>query len=234
VKRWLLLLLLLGTGRLRAGAWSLDVGLAAGIGASGFVGQPAGQDPSTFFSPPTVQASSSAGLLGSAGLDLSLQRKRRWGLNAQVLWEGHSLTMTEDLDFGGGTTLQRQTLWEWQDIAFPLSLSYAHPIWTRENGALLVHGALGVWWAQVQARHKSLSSGVGAALDRPWDGPSQDWGPLAALGLDWLSLPSGRRTVSFEVRATRGTAGQDPGAGADLPVWGLQGVLSIPIWMKVL
>lgn len=75
---------------------------------------------------------------------------------------------------------------------------------------------------------------MGSPLERPWAGPPDDWGPLVALGVDWLSLPKGKRSVGFEVRADRGTAPQDPAAGAGLPVWGLQGVLVLPVWMGVL
>jgi hypothetical protein len=231
--RWLALLALL-SARLDAGAWSLDLGLAGAVGAAGFAGEPAGQDPATFFSPPTVKATGRFGLDAGIGLDLSVQRKRRWGVDLQLLWQGHSLTMDESLDFGG-SVLDRQTLWEWQSLTLPLTISYALPVWTRPDAALLGHLGLGAWGASNLSRRKTLSSGVGTPLERPWvDGPAQDWGPLLALGLDWVKLPEGRRSASFELRVTRGTQAQDPGAGAGLPVWSLQGVISVPVWMKVL
>lgn len=231
--RALALLLLLSAARLQAGAWSLDVGLAAGVGGSAFTADPAGLDPASFIGTPKVTAAGRAGLMGSAGLDLSLQRKRRWGLGLQVLWEGHTLVMDELLDFGSAT-LNRQTVWEWQSLAVPLSASYAHPLWTGEKEAVLGHLGLGAFGSFVMNRRKTLSSGVGTPLERPWAGPAQDFGPLVSVGLDWIARPSGRRVVSFEVRGTRGTAAQDPAAGAGLPVWAIEGVLSVPIWMKVL
>jgi hypothetical protein len=230
--RWLALFILL-SARLSAGAWSLDVGLAAGVGGSAFTADPAGLDPSTFIGNPKVSAYSKAGLIGSAGLDLSLQRKRRWGLGLQVLWEGHSLVMDELLDFGS-TTLDRQTVWEWQSLAVPLTLSYALPLWSGPKEAVLGRFGLGAFADFTMERHKTLSSGVGTPIERPWAGPAQDYGPLASIGLDWIARPSGKRVVSFELRGLRGTAAQDPAAGAGLPVWAIEGVLSVPIWMKVL
>lgn len=227
--RALAFFVLLASG-LHAGAWSLDAGLAAGVGAAAFVGEPAGS--SLLGTAPS--ASGRAGLMGSAGLDLSLQRKRRLGLGLQVLWTGRTLTQDESFDFGGGTTVNRQTLWEWQSLMIPLSVSGALPLWSGPKEAVLGRLGLGAYADLAMARRKTLSSGVGTPIEKPWDGPAQDYGPLVSLGLDWIALPSGRRVVSFEVRGMRGTAAQDPAAGAGLPVWAIEGVLSVPIWMKVL
>lgn len=227
-------LILLLAVRAQAGPWGLDVGLLAGVGPGGFAGQPAGQDPATLFLPPKVTAGAPLGLLGSAGLDLSLHHKRRWTLSLQPQWRGQALAMDERLDFGGGTVLERKTLWEWQSVAFPLSLHHGRGLWRGRDRALVGRVGAGAWWAGVQGRRKRLDSGVGEALARPWAGPPDDWGPLLAAGLDWLSLPSGRRSAGLELRWERGFAPQDPGAGAGLPAWGLQALLVVPLWMKVL
>lgn len=228
-----ILALLFLAGTTHAGPWGLDVGLLAGVGPGGFVGQPAGLDPSTFFYPPKVTASAPLGLMGAVGADFSLHYKRRWTLSLQPQWQGRSLVMDETLDLLG-TELKRQTLWEWSGVQFPLSLHYSHPVARGEGWALLARAGAGAWYASVQNRRKQLSSGVGSPLERSWAGPPDDWGPLLALGVDWLSLPSGKKAVGFELRFERGTALQDAAAGAGLPVWGVCGVLVVPVWMKLL
>lgn len=228
---WALLLMLATTAH--AGPWGLDVGLLAGVGPGGFVGQPAGLDPTTFFFPPKVTASAPLGLVGSVGADFSLHYKRRWTISLQPQWQGRSLVMDETLDLLG-TELKRQTLWEWQSVHLPLSLHYSRPIARGEGWALLARGGAGLWWSSIQNRRKQLSSGTGTPLERPWAGPANDVGPMLALGLDWLNLPKGSKAVGFEVRFERGVALQDREAGAGLPVWAVQGVLVVPIWLKVL
>jgi hypothetical protein len=227
------LLLMLATTA-QAGTWALDVGLAGGIGLSRFAGEPAGQDPATFFFAPRVQAQGGSALQGQIGLDLSLSRKRRYSVSLQPSWAGQSLVLDERFDFGAGTTLKRQSAWEWQAFLLPLELAYSHPLWRDAKNAVLLRLGAGLWYAGVQGRRKTLRGESGDPLERPWAGPPDDWGPLAAVGLDWLSLPSGRRSATFELRLSRGQALQDPAAGAGLPVWGLQGVLAVPLWMRVI
>src|SRR5688572_13260319 len=112
--RWLALVLLFPSP-VCAGPWGLDVGLLAGVGPSRFAGEPAGLDPSTFFFPPEVKASGGTGLLGSAGVDVSLHYKRRWTLSLQPQWQGRGLAMDESLDLLG-TVVKRKTVWEWQAV----------------------------------------------------------------------------------------------------------------------
>lgn len=222
-----------------AGAWGLDAGLVGGVGMARFNAAPSGSpppaDPTNLFSlyPPSVAASGGAGLAGEAGIELTLHRKRRFSASLQVLWRGESLGMDETLTFPSGTTLNRTTLWEWSGVAFPLELSYSHPLSAGQGWALLGRAGAGAWYQKNEAWSKHLSSGA-SNLAQKWDGPPDDWGPLVGLGLDWLALPSGKRVCSFEVRATQGRAQVDPAAGGDQGVWTLGGVLSVPVHLWVL
>lgn len=224
-----LLILCLLAARLPASAWGVDVGLVGGIGVNGFWGAPAGLDPAKAALPVQVKAGSSLGLLGQAGFEVAVSRKRRWMLSLQPSWLGQSRVMREDLDLLG-VPLQRKTTWEWQSFLLPLELSYAHPLHVAPKSVLMGRLGAGAWYAGTRGPHKTLSSGVGDPVVLPWNAPPDDWGPLLGLGLDWIELPRHSRRVSVELRAQRGTALLDEAAGAGLPGWGLEFLFAVPLY----
>jgi len=231
--RYLLALLVALSATAHAGPWGLDVGLAAGIGMTRFSGEPSGADGAFSFLAPEVKASGGTGLAGQAGFELALHRKRRFMASLQVLWQGQSLGIDETLTFPSSTTLDRSLLWEWSGLLLPLELSYGIPLASAPTWALMGRAGVGAWYQKNQAWRKHLSSGA-SRLERPWNGPPDDWGPLLGLGLDWLALPSGKRVCSFEVRAMQGTTLLDADGGADRSAWTLGAVLSVPVAMWVL
>lgn len=237
--RALALFALLLSAPLAASPWGLDLGVSGGVGLHRFAGEPGGLPPSTSSSnlfaqfPPSVQGSGGTGLSGAIGPELSLNYKRRYSLSVQALWQLKQLTMDESLRFSDGTELQRRTQWGWASAAYPIQAAYAHPLWVAPKQAIFGRIGAGAWYEHVQDRKKTLHSGA-SDLSLAWSGPPDDWGPLLSLGFDVLALPSGKRLGSVEFRATRGTALQDPQAGAGLPTWTLQLQVTVGVWMWVL
>lgn len=224
---------------LSASPWGLDLGVRGAFGLHRFAGEagglPPSTDPNNLFNlyPPSVQASGGMGLAGDLGPELALHYERRYYLSVQMLATAQQLSLDEGLRFADGTELQRQLRWSWQGARFPVELSYAYPLSHSPTQAFLLRLGAGAWYEHVQDRKKTLSSG-GQDLPQDWAGPPDDWGPQASLGVDVLSLPSGKRLGSIGLTAFRGTALQDPRAGAGLPIWTLQLQVTVGVWMWVL
>jgi hypothetical protein len=181
---------------------------------------------------PSVQTSGGTGLAGQGGFELALNHKRRFMVSLQCAWMGGSMTVEQSI--GAPFDLQTKTVWEWSGVQLPLEISYGLPLSSGKGWALMGRAGLGAWYQKNQGWSKHLSAGATQNLAQAWDGPPDDWGPLAGLGLDWLALPTGKRVVSFEVRASQGRALLDPTSGLDQAVWTVGGVLSVPIKMWVL
>jgi hypothetical protein len=232
MRRALLFLVVLAlVAGLEASPWGLDLGPAFGFGFTRFAGEPAGRE---FLGYPPESAQGGYGLLGSVGLAVDLHYRRRTYLGLQVLWQGQSVGQALRYDFGGGTHLQQDTLWEWQSLALPLTLSRAWPVYRGAATVLAARAGLGLWYQAVLAPRRKHVQADASSLEQAWAGPPDDWGPLALLALDWVRLQDGRRQVSFELRGQRGQAPVDPGGGVELPVWSLEFKLVVPVWMKVL
>lgn len=237
--RWIvpsLMLFCLGPVPARAAAWGLDWGVVADAGLARFAGEPRpGAAPAGSLyavdPPDAVSGGSGLGPTGGLGLAVTLTRKRRFFAVLEAQADGAELRMDDTLSYSGSPDIHRSTAWDWNGLRGGLLLGWEWPRALGRGWAWAPRAALGGWYEAITARQKTISVDGGAAQTFAWnDGPSDDAGWAASLGVDWLRLAPGAwpSRIGVDLRWREGHSLPDPAYGADRPLRAFELVLTVP------